>query len=333
MRKTKLLRACWVLYTVSCHVVLHVSKVASLALSSHKLRLTASKPVITRGDLLLNLLKYIDQCTYLFCMPPPSKQEELLEAVRQGDEANINAIINLGVSPNRASASSSPLIIAAEHGNDPEKTASLMKLLVEAGADPNLATSNRNTALRAGIQAADAAAVQALLALGADPNLSTARGSPLAAASATGDCDIISTLLEAGADLGYEAKDGTTALLAAVRENRQQAVKLLLRNGADPSKKNADGLSAIGLSEQLVLPEVYSLLAQSSIIHDAERAIQDSELRQADARKQVAEEAVKARQEADVELARNKAETQVKVSELKAESEELLKRLGLTRNR
>mgnify|MGYP001807258865 CR=1 FL=1 len=43
------------------------------------------------------------------------------------------------------------------------------------------------------------------------------------AAAAAGDCETLVLLLDAGADIEAEAKDGLTALAAAVRENQKEA--------------------------------------------------------------------------------------------------------------
>lgn len=164
-------------------------------------------------------------------MPPPkpsvapqssapkasAKQEELLDAIKQGDETAVSAIIALGVAPTFFTSATTPLITAVENN-----ASHLLKVLAEAGADVNAACGNGNTPLRAAIMAGDADSIVGLLKLGADVNLATQRGTPLIAAATLGDCDILTTLLDEGADIHYEAKDGSTALIAAVRENKKE---------------------------------------------------------------------------------------------------------------
>ncbi len=165
----------------------------------------------------------------------------------------------------------------------------------------------------------------------ADVNHCSARGTPLMAAAAAGDCESVTLLLDSGAHVDAEARDGLTALCAAVREKQPEAVRLLLRRGADPNRTNKDGVSAVDLAQEKVLPEIYSLLMQSSITQAADEALRASEQRQAAAREEIEESVRRAKEDAQEEMARGRAETADKVAALRNESEELLKRLGLKR--
>ncbi|PNW75767.1 hypothetical protein CHLRE_12g561400v5 [Chlamydomonas reinhardtii] len=172
-----------------------------------------------------------------------------------------------------------------------------------------------------------------LLEHGASPNHCSTRGTPLMAAAAAGDCETLVLLLDAGADIEAEAKDGLTALAAAVRENQKEAVRLLLRRGASPTRPNKDGVSPVDLAQEKVLPEVYSLLMQASITHAADEALRSSEVRQAAAREEVQAAADKAAAEAREQLQVSREQTDLKIGAIRDESEELLKRLGISRKK
>lgn len=153
------------------------------------------------------------------------------------------------------------------------------------------------------------------------------------AAASSGDCESITLLINAGACIDTEAKDGLTALGAAVRDNQKEAVRLLLRRGASPTKPNKDGISPVDLAQERTLPEVYSLLMQASITRAADEALSASDQRQAEAREEIAAAAVKAEGVALQEMDRSRAETATLVAAIRGETQELLKRLGLSRTK
>lgn len=126
-------------------------------------------------------------------------------------------------------------------------------------------------------------------------------------------------------------QDGTTALIAATREDQRAAIKVLLARGADPCRRNRDGKDAVGVAEDKVMVEALSLLLQASVSQAADQALADSEERQQDARRQMDEATQVARQEMQQAAAVSTAEKEKRVGELKAETDELLQRLGIKR--
>ncbi|GIL87521.1 hypothetical protein Vretimale_1594 [Volvox reticuliferus] len=260
---------------------------------------------------------------------PSSQEDELMKAILANDETSVLALLGLGVQPNVPSSETgiTPAVAAAENG-----FASILKHLLKNGADPNLELTNGNYPLRGAILSGDGDSCRVLLEHGADVNHCSTRGTPLMAAAATGDCESLTLLLDAGASIATEAKDGLTALAAAVRDNQKEAVRLLLRRGASPTKPNKDGVSPVDIAQERTLPEVYSLLMQASITHAAEEALRASDQRQAEAREEIAAAAEKAAEEVQQELARSRAETADRVAAIRGETDELLKRLGISRD-
>jgi len=104
--------------------------------------------------------------------------------------------------------------------------------------------------------------VRLLLAAGADPNSTTnhRRSSPLHYAAdgyVTGSCwdpkqqvKTIRTLLNAGADIEAQDKNGATPLHRAVRTRCASAVECLLSAGASPKSKNLSGSTPFHLAVQ-----------------------------------------------------------------------------------
>ncbi len=56
-----------------------------------------------------------------------------------------------------------------------------------------------------------------------------------------------------GANVNHETRDGLTALMVAVREDRREVVRLLLQNGADPHHASRDsGKTALDIAQEKV---------------------------------------------------------------------------------
>lgn len=93
----------------------------------------------------------------------------------------------------------------------------------------------------------DIAAMKQGLAGGADPNAKDPQSGNtlLAAAALMGHTEIVTLLLEHGADVNARSRDDGTALHAAAFLGRTETVKLLLEKGADTTLRNNMGGTAI----------------------------------------------------------------------------------------
>lgn len=123
----------------------------------------------------------------------------------------------------RSNSGQTPLHIAPEamlHG--------VTALLLVKGADPNARDDLGRTPLMTAARTGDLKSVQHLLKHRADPNLATdkARWTALMWAARRGQLDIITALLEAGADAAMVDAKGETALAIARRFKRSAAVAL-----------------------------------------------------------------------------------------------------------
>jgi len=59
----------------------------------------------------------------------------------------------------------------------------------------------------------------------------------------------VNWLLEMGADVNAADDKGITAIMVAVKRKDEDSIKFLMRAGADPYRKNKDGLSARKIAE------------------------------------------------------------------------------------
>jgi ankyrin repeat protein len=149
----------------------------------------------------------------------------------------------------------SPLSMAAKNGY-PEGE-QIVKLLLEAGADPNLANSDGWTPLLSAESfnykepwgVSSHAITKELLKRGANPNARSKQGTtPLIAAAGhhgPDDASFLQELIEAGADVNASDEDGETALMAAAEKGHVSKVKLLIDKGANIGAKDKTGKTAL----------------------------------------------------------------------------------------
>ncbi|XP_026864673.2 fibronectin type 3 and ankyrin repeat domains protein 1 isoform X2 [Electrophorus electricus] len=95
---------------------------------------------------------------------------------------------------------------------------------------------------------------------------SVSHWTPLMRVSAmSGNAAVASLLIHAGADVNVRDKDGKTPLMAAVLNNHEELVELLLDNGADHHVKNEFGSGAIEMARAFGWQNIINLLEERKI--------------------------------------------------------------------
>lgn len=122
--------------------------------------------------------------------------------------------------------------------------APIVKLLLEAGADPNGRTLTGLTPLFPAVTASLESA-QLLLAKGADPNAKSATGSTALMAAAPRSPRSVALLVAKGVDVNARTKRGETALANAANRGNLESVRLLLEKGADVNAVDYRGYSPL----------------------------------------------------------------------------------------
>ena len=156
----------------------------------------------------------------------------VLWAVEYGAE-NIEAVIDSlsrgGANLDVSNPVYTPLYYAVEQGD-----AELVRILLEAGADPNALTSGGRLPL---FQAAsDSAILGLLLEAGADPGAANEYGeTALFAAIDYDNLDGVQALVDAGSDVNHVSESGQTPFGRAEVQNREEAMSILVEHGATRS--------------------------------------------------------------------------------------------------
>jgi len=180
----------------------------------------------------------------------------LTSAARQRHDKTIDVLVELGADPNKHDANGmTPLAAALMRDAVPS-----IKTLIEHGAsleEPGL-QGFRPLALAIAEKKYEAA--KALMEGGADVSISSgtegltplmivaaqtgpAEGSIFLPGS-TRPTDLAKVLVEEGADINAQAKNGMTALMIAAANNSAPMIGLLMDAGADPAVENAQGQTA-----------------------------------------------------------------------------------------
>jgi len=174
----------------------------------------------------------------------PSADERLLLALRFREWQQIDEALASGASSNAVEPFSqhTALMIAASNGD-----LHTARGLLSRGADPHARDRCGRTALAHAAYAGHTDVARLLLDQGASINQPDSLGmTPLAHAALHARVSTIALLLSRGADPNVACEDGTTPLMLAASSHRcsPALVMLLIDAGADPTRRDHDGLTA-----------------------------------------------------------------------------------------
>lgn len=176
---------------------------------------------------------------------------------RPGSATRPDAAPSRGPASHDITAASAQLL---EMMNNPSPSEEDVRILLEAGADPNAVQPTMGASYDAGctpfhiaVVSGRAGLIRLLLEKGA--NISSRKKddgeTPLITAVRIGRTDIIGLMLEAGGDVNASDDDGTTALMYAATHTPRDPDRavdiatLLLAAGADPHARDANGNTAL----------------------------------------------------------------------------------------
>jgi ankyrin repeat protein len=123
--------------------------------------------------------------------------------------------------------------------------------MIKEGADPNEKDANGTTLLMDACHFPNLPVAGFLLRHGAtvdQPRSAKGRTALMVACAYWCGADMVKLLVENGAEVNIQSDDGSTALMLAAMNEKLDVVIYLLQHGADPSKKNKAGKSALDLA-------------------------------------------------------------------------------------
>lgn len=149
----------------------------------------------------------------------------LYQAADNGQERCVSALLEAGCDPNILTCHCSALHPVSEIGD-----ASLVQLLLEYKADPDLRNQHQETPLHLAVKNSHIPVIHSLLAAGCDINTTDDRSqTPMHLAAELAKIDIVEMLLKAGLDLTIQDRQGKTALGVAVRADEVIIVDMLIK--------------------------------------------------------------------------------------------------------
>ena len=158
-------------------------------------------------------------------------------------------------------------------------TVALDRTLFQLGADPNTADPDGVTPLMMAAEGGSAEQVRALIEAGAAVNTRCAcpdwlggGWTALGLAAHEGNADKVIRLIAAGAEVNVSNAQGETPLMQATRRPSKEAMKALLKAGADVTARARNGENAVDIASKgyvwpdrtVYLPELVELLSSYS---------------------------------------------------------------------
>lgn len=179
----------------------------------------------------------------------------LMFAASEGHAELVRLLIERGAEVDVAdNYGTTALIVAATAGKH-----QVVALLLEHGANPAARDQDGSAPLVNSIYFGHTETVKLLLAR-LTPLQRQDGEELLLLASGLGHADIVRAMIDAGVDVNGRGLKQRTALMAAAAFDRPQVVSVLLEMGADPEARDDDGNSALDVARDKGDDEVLSLL-------------------------------------------------------------------------
>ena len=164
----------------------------------------------------------------------------LMLACEKGNKDAINLLLDVGADPNIADADGDTWLNYAAYGH---RSKEVLPTIFNHGAELNTTNKNNITALMIASQKGNADGISILMNAGADPNITDNKGATCIHHAVGGGCskDVLERIVNHDADVNVANKKNITALMLACMKGSKDAINVLLNTGADPNIANTDG--------------------------------------------------------------------------------------------
>ncbi len=170
----------------------------------------------------------------------------LFRAALQGNPQIVKLLLDAGADPNLTNKLGwSPLFIALAKMKPETRHGEVIDLLLARGANPKLKDKAGLTLLMVAVRYNHPGMVQRLLKLGLSARDATEAGETVLHMLGRNANMLRQQLIEAGADVNVRDKEGGTPLMVAIINNDYDGVKLLLDKGAALEQPTVSGMSPL----------------------------------------------------------------------------------------
>lgn len=208
-----------------------------------------------------NFINYIKKTLYLFVFivinnAYAGSYDDFFAAIQRDDAQAVQALLVRGFDPNTMSPKGQYGLYLALREPSPKAA----QVLIDwPKTDVNRLNANGESPLMLAALKGYQGLAEKLIGKGADVNKTG--WTPLHYAASGGHLSLISLLLENSAYIDAESPNGTTPLMMAAMYGTPAAVKLLLREGADPQLRNQKKLSALQFAQRGNRPDSVEAIA------------------------------------------------------------------------
>lgn len=209
------------------------------------------------SNLMLNM-KFFIYLIVLFWLSISNagSYDDFFLAIKRDDSAAIINLLTRGFDPNTLNPAGEPGLLLAVR----EPSIKVAEVLINwPKTNVELRNKEDESALMMAAFKGLFEISQKLIARDADVNKTG--WTPLHYAATRGHLEIITLLLNEHAYIDAESPNGSTPLMMAAHYGTPEAVKLLLKSGADPLLKNQQGLSAVDFAQKANRQDIAEMIA------------------------------------------------------------------------
>jgi ankyrin repeat protein len=186
----------------------------------------------------------------------------LIGACVRNDKVFLTRLLELGADPNGPKGGWTCLMQASDRSN-----VDTVKELLKWKADPNLASDIfKTTSLHLALGGRESGVTEItkmLLEAGANPNVKDVDGVTPLILAANDSPEVIEALIKAGADVNAADNAGWTTLMWTVSDKNKASISLLLEAGANPNLVRNNGKSALSMARESGDKDIINMLIKA----------------------------------------------------------------------